>query len=181
MEHDVPFPCSLTTYQFPVSWTTWIQQALSDSLSSKCSIIFSSHLLLIFQLDHFPSAIPITICQQVYSSPFVTHLPPDLVTTIIFGEEYKLCRSWLRNPSLLLLGSSVNILFKSLWNAVAKLNLYVTVTCKLTVRGPCIIIYSYNKSQRDALFLKSILIKKSTCFGQIYCPSSGISILYKQQ
>jgi hypothetical protein len=31
-------------------------------------------------------------------------------------------------------------------------------------------IYSYNKSQHDALFLKFILIKYSTCFGQIYCP-----------
>ena len=36
-------------------------------------------------------------------------------------------------------------------------------------------IYSYNKSQRDALFLKFILIKDSTCFGQIYCSPSGVS------
>jgi len=43
------------------------------------------------------------------------------------------------------------------------------------------VIYSYNKSQRDALFLKFILIKNSTCFGQIYCPSSGVSALYTQQ
>ena len=28
---------------------------------------------------------------------------------------------------------------------------------------------SYNKSKRDALFLKFILVKNSTCFGQI-CP-----------
>jgi len=42
-------------------------------------------------------------------------------------------------------------------------------------------IYSYNKSQHDALFLKFILIKYSTCFGQIYCPSSGVSTLYTQQ
>jgi hypothetical protein len=27
-----------------------------------------------------------------------------------------------------------------------------------TFRGPCIVIYSYNKSQRDALFLKFILV-----------------------
>jgi len=27
----------------------------------------------------------------------------------------------------------------------------------LTFRGPCIVIYSYNESQRDALFLKFIL------------------------
>jgi len=44
-----------------------------------------------------------------------------------------------------------------------------------------IVIYSYNKSQRDALLLKCILIKNSTCFGQIYCLSSGISTLYTQQ
>ena len=35
-------------------------------------------------------------------------------------------------------------------------------------------LQSYNKSQRVALFLKFILIKNSTCFGQIYCPSSGV-------
>jgi len=44
------------------------------------------------------------------------------------------------------------------------------------------VIYYYNKSQRDALFLKLILVKNSTCFGQIYCPSSGVSTLvYIQQ
>jgi len=42
-------------------------------------------------------------------------------------------------------------------------------------------IYSYNKSQRDALILKLFLVKNSTCFGQIYCPSSGVLILYSQQ
>jgi len=42
-------------------------------------------------------------------------------------------------------------------------------------------MYSYNESQRDALFFKFILIKNSTCFGQIYCPSSGVLILYTQQ
>ena len=36
-------------------------------------------------------------------------------------------------------------------------------------------LYSYNKSQQDALFLKFILIKDSTCFGQINYPSSGVS------
>jgi len=29
------------------------------------------------------------------------------------------------------------------------------------------VIYSYNKSQRDALFLNLNLVKNSTCFGQI--------------
>jgi len=53
----------------------------------------------------------------------------------------------------------------------------------LTFRGPCIVIYSYYKSQQDALFLNFILIKNSACFGQTYCPSSGVLILvlYSQQ
>jgi hypothetical protein len=51
----------------------------------------------------------------------------------------------------------------------------------LTFSGPRIVIYSYNKSQRDALFLNLILVKNSTCFGQTYCPSSGVLILYSQQ
>ena len=42
-------------------------------------------------------------------------------------------------------------------------------------------ILSYNKSQQDALFLNFILVKTSTCFGQIYCTSSGVLILYSQQ
>jgi len=31
----------------------------------------------------------------------------------------------------------------------------------LTFRGPCIVIYPYNKSQKDALFLNFILAKNS--------------------
>jgi len=40
---------------------------------------------------------------------------------------------------------------------------------------------SYNKSQQEALFLNFILVKNSACFGQIYCPSSEVLILYSQQ
>jgi len=43
------------------------------------------------------------------------------------------------------------------------------------------VICFYNKSQRDALFLNFILVKTSTCFGQFYCPSSGVLILHSQQ
>jgi len=39
---------------------------------------------------------------------------------------------------------------------------------------------SYNKSQQDALFLSFILVMNFTYFGQIYCPSSGVLILYSQ-
>jgi len=42
-------------------------------------------------------------------------------------------------------------------------------------------VCSYNKSQQDALFLVLILIYNSRCFGQTYCPSSGVLILYSQQ
>ena len=41
-------------------------------------------------------------------------------------------------------------------------------------------ICSYNKSQQDVLLL-NFLVKKSTCFRHIYCPSSGVLILYSQQ
>ena len=39
---------------------------------------------------------------------------------------------------------------------------------------------SYNRSQQNALFLNFILIYNSTCFGQTYCPSLGVLILYSQ-
>jgi len=44
----------------------------------------------------------------------------------------------------------------------------------LTFRGPCIVIYFYNKNQQDELFLKFILVYNSTCLGHVYCPSSGL-------
>ena len=40
---------------------------------------------------------------------------------------------------------------------------------------------SYNKSQLDALLLNFILVKNSAGFGQTYCPSSGVLVLYSQQ
>ena len=51
----------------------------------------------------------------------------------------------------------------------------------LTSRGPCIEIYSYNRSQQGALFLYFILIKNSTCFVHTYCSSAAVLILYSQQ
>jgi hypothetical protein len=52
---------------------------------------------------------------------------------------------------------------------------------RLTFRGPCIVIYYHNKSQKIALFLSFIFVKNSTCFGQTYCPSSGVLALYSQR
>ena len=51
----------------------------------------------------------------------------------------------------------------------------------LTFKGSCIVIYSYNKSQQDALFHNFILVKNSTCLGQIYSSSSGVLTLYSQE
>ena len=56
-----------------------------------------------------------------------------------------------------------------------------TVDFNLTFTGPHIVKYSCNKSQRHELFLNFMLVKNSTCFGQICCPSSGVLILYSQQ
>ena len=42
-------------------------------------------------------------------------------------------------------------------------------------------IFSHNKSQQDARFLKFIFVNNSTCFVQTYRPSSGVLVLYSQQ
>jgi len=42
-------------------------------------------------------------------------------------------------------------------------------------------IYSYNRSQHDALFLNFILIYNSTCLRQTYYPSSGVWTLYSHK
>ena len=38
-------------------------------------------------------------------------------------------------------------------------------------------LFSYNRSQQDALFLTFILVNNSTCFGQTCCPSGVIRLL----
>ena len=48
-------------------------------------------------------------------------------------------------------------------------------TQNLTFRGLCIVMYSYNERQWDALQCQIYLIKYSTCFRQVHCPSSGVS------
>jgi len=42
--------------------------------------------------------------------------------------------------------------------------LFETEVTNLTFTGPCIVIYSYNKSQQDSLFINFILVKNSTFF-----------------
>ena len=40
--------------------------------------------------------------------------------------------------------------------------------------GPCIVIYTYSTTNKVHLFLEPfILVKRSTCFGRFFYPSSG--------
>jgi hypothetical protein len=73
---------------------------------------------------------------------------------------------------------SLNVGVKSMETLIWTLDIQILA---LTFTGPRIVIYSYNKSQQEALFLKFILVKNYICFGQISCPSSGVLILYSQQ
>jgi len=43
------------------------------------------------------------------------------------------------------------------------------------------VIYSYNKSKQDALFLKFILIKDSTGFGQIIYCLKRVEFIYQNK
>jgi hypothetical protein len=55
---------------------------------------------------------------------------------------------------------------------------FTVTTGNFAFRGPCIVICSYNRNQQYAIFLNFILIYNSTCFGQTYCPLSGVLVLY---
>ena len=57
----------------------------------------------------------------------------------------------------------------------------VKIMKSLTFWWPSIVIYSYDRSQQDVLFLNFILIYTSICFGQTCSPSSGVLILCSQQ
>ena len=63
-------------------------------------------------------------------------------------------------------GFSLTIAKSSAVRAIVKMQQKPEYEINLTFIGPCIMIYSYNKSQLDALFLNFNLVKNSTCFGQ---------------
>jgi len=76
---------------------------------------------------------------------------------------------------------SVNFCQITLCHIPEDSNLFGLCSESLIFDGATSCIHSYNESQWDALFLKFILVKNSACFGQLYCPSSGILLLYSQQ
>ena len=85
----------------------------------------SSHLCLHLQNGLFPQVSPPKPCMHPCSCPYVPHLVLDLITWIIFGEEYRsfsssLC-SFLHSPlTLSLLGS--NIPLSTLFSNTASLH-----------------------------------------------------------
>jgi hypothetical protein len=42
-------------------------------------------------------------------------------------------------------------------------------------------VFTYNRSQQDALFLNFTLVKNSKFFGKTYCRPSGVLLQYSQQ
>jgi len=129
-----------------------------------------------FLLVHFP-------CCKIFEVP-----PPC--------QHFTFCDSrYLLSPSLcqqftLHTAKSLQVsCLSAVWSAHCKILIGVLlpgihrrprniVVMNVTITGPRIMIYSYNtrKSQQDAIFLN----KTSICFGEIYCPSSGVLILYSQ-
>jgi hypothetical protein len=129
--------------------------ALSSSLLLHCK--FYCHTFLWIR-SRIPSHVP-----------YLALLPPD-------GTCVALVLPLLPFPSILPCLSLLVLVIDL--DSEYRLNSHKT---GLTFTRPYIVIYPYNKSQRDELFLKFILVKNSTCFGQIYCLSPVVLILYSQQ
>jgi hypothetical protein len=108
--------------------------------------------------------------------PQCTHKKQADVVTLLDYNASWYCKNDTTFPDIFSIPSSgfiktIKFLFLSSLRMGLKRYPETSYHSNSTFRGPCIVIYYYNKSQRDALFLKFILIKNSTCFGQIYCPS----------
>ena len=72
------------------------------------------------------------------------------------------------------LGTQYGTFFMSLfWRP--KLSRGTHIFRNLTFRGPCTVIHSYKKKPTRCTISHVYLIKYSTCFGQVHCPSSGVS------
>jgi len=63
-------------------------------------------------------------------------------------------------------GFSLTLAKSSAVRVIVKMKEKTEYEINFTFRGPCIVIYSYNKSQKDVLFVNFILEKNSTCLGQ---------------
>jgi hypothetical protein len=135
----------------------------------------------IFQKSTIPSGL--LVFSRFFSLNFASQTKDTRITlkTQQSCRELQDCRpygpgDWFRGKFLVLRLAGCRIYSRSAKQLTFRIYKYT-----LTFTGTCIVIYPYNESQRDALFLNFILVKSSTCFGQIYCPSSGVSILHSQQ
>ena len=50
--------------------------------------------------------------------------------------------------------------------------------CHLTFRGPCIVIHILIIKANEMHYFSNLFLIKNSCFGQIYCPSLGVSTLF---
>jgi len=77
-----------------LSWANWIQSITSDPIFLRSILILSSNLCLGLQSGLFHAGFPTNIVNAFLICP-VRLILLDLITWIIFGEVYKLCRSLL--------------------------------------------------------------------------------------
>jgi hypothetical protein len=123
--------------------------------------------LLQWQWLWFPSVHHLTLC-----------VPPSLYSLSLHSSA--LFNVSLRSNHLPHLKSNIHRMLQWTNTVGASYNFSSPTNCDVCT-WEIYVCTSYNKSQRDALFFKFILAKNSTFFGQIHCPSSGVSTLYTQQ
>jgi len=111
-----------------------------------------------------------------FSSPAcMLHDPPISCSMIRFSPETWKRSTYHEGPCYAIsLASSHFLSLRSEYSLYSASSVFIGLLLQ-------IMFYSYSKSQKDSLFLNFILVKNCTCFIQIYCPSSGVIILYLQQ
>jgi hypothetical protein len=116
----------------------------------------------------------VTFCVVLYIVCFVTY---SVLFVCIRVLNY--CH---REATQLQLNTSYHIINVVYWYILIHVTSSLFLSTQfLTPVSLSLLLLSYNRSQQDALLLNFILIYNSTYFGQTYCPSSGVSILYSQQ
>jgi hypothetical protein len=114
--------------QWTLFWERWIQYTRSRNISLWCTLILSSHLHLGLPSGLIISDIPTNILYTFLTAPIRATWPThfillNLITLVIFGEEYKFWSSSLfsllqlpATSSLLGPNSFLSILFSNILN-----------------------------------------------------------------
>jgi len=106
----------------------------------------------------FPSTYPSLIHVPI-SLKYHSHITSSLISIHNLSWIFQLCSSekyLLRGHCMVAREISLFGLNYFISPATCKFPFACLALANLTFRGPCIVIYSYNESQRDALFLKFI-------------------------